>query len=162
MDNIYINPNGLARDYHRASGPEYDELRNKIIDLLISLEDDNGKRPIAAVTKWEDASKFHNLPADRVGDLVIANEAGYGWNEEMNEDLEIFDVPLITGYKQAIIAEDVPAMWAPFVIIGPGIKKNNFLGEKPINNVDQFPTIMTALKKEVPDNVDGKILDVFG
>ncbi len=161
MDNIYINPNGLAGDYHRASGPEYDELRNKIIDLLINLEDDNGKRPIAAVTKWEDASKFHNLPADRVGDLVIANEAGYGWNEEMTEDLEIFDVPLISGYKQAIIAEDVPAMWAPFIIMGPGIKKNNFLGNNYIENVDQFPTIMTALKKEVPDNVDGKVLDVF-
>src|SRR3989344_4228747 len=61
MDNVYINPNGLAGDYHRASGPEYEALRDKVIQLLISLQDENGKRPVASVTKWEDVEKFLDL-----------------------------------------------------------------------------------------------------
>jgi len=141
MQSVYIHPDGLAGDYQRASGPEYEELRNKIIEILINFEDENGKKPVVSVTKWEDAEKFHDLPADRVGDLVIANEAGYGWNEEMTADLEIFSVPLKSGYKQAIIAENTPGMWTPFIIAGPGIKKGNFLGNDYFEHVNQFPTI---------------------
>ena len=33
------------------------------------------------------------LDPERIGDLVIANDAGYGWNEEMTADLKIFSDP---------------------------------------------------------------------
>ena len=38
---------------------------------------------------------YMRLAPDRVGDLVIANKQGYGWNEEMTEDLRLFDSPLV-------------------------------------------------------------------
>jgi len=158
MDNVYIHPNGLAGNYQRASGPEYEVLRNKIIKLLIELEDENGKKPIASVTKWEDVEKFLDLPMDRVGDLVIANEAGYGWNEEMTEDLEVFDIPLKTGYKQAIHPNEEKSMWTPFIIMGPGVKKGYEIKE-PKKHVDQYPTIMRLLGIEIPDFVEGKALE---
>ena len=133
-------------------------LRNKVINILLNLTDSNGKKPLASVTKWEDVEKFLDLPTDRVGDLVIANEAGYGWNEEMTEDLEIFDLPLKTGYKQAIHPEGEKSMWTPFIIMGPGVKKGYEIKE-PQNHVDQYPTIMELLGLEIPEFVEGKALE---
>lgn len=80
MDNIYIDPNGLGGNWERASGKEYEKLRNEVIKILKNeLKDDNGQSPVAAVVKWEDVEDFLDLPKDRVGDLIIANKAGYNW-----------------------------------------------------------------------------------
>jgi len=161
MTHIYINPDGLDGNYTRASGAEYEFLRNQVKIALETLTDENGGKPVVDIVKWEDAKNFMKLDPERVGDLVIANSPGYGWNEEMTKDLKIFSVPLKTGYKQAIRAETTPGMWAPFIIAGPNVKENNFLGNDPIKMIDQYPTIMTALEKKIPDFVQGKILPIF-
>ena len=158
MDNIYINPAGLDGNWTRASGSEYEALREAVTKILIDLEDDNGKKPIASITKWEDVEAFLDLPQDRVGDLIIANEAGYGWNEEMTEDLEYFSIPLKTGYKQAIHPENANAMWTPFIIMGPGVKKNYEIAE-PIKHAMQYPTIMTLLNQPLPKFVEEQPLN---
>ncbi len=92
---------------------------------------------------------------------MIANAPGYGWNEEMSADLSVFATPSVSGYKQAIKAIDVPGMWTPFIMAGPGIKRNNFLGDKPFSLIQQYPTIMKALNVAVPSFVQGKPLDIF-
>ncbi|MFH0868501.1 MAG: alkaline phosphatase family protein [Candidatus Woesearchaeota archaeon] len=157
MDNIYIHPDGLAGNWTRASGLEYKALRDQVIKILLDLRD-GGKSPVATVTKWEDVEKFLDLPTDRVGDLVIANEVGYGWNEEMTEELELFSIPLKTGYKQAIHPEEAKSMWTPFIIMGPGVKESHFI-EDPIGHVDQYPTIMTLMGMPIPDFVEGKPIE---
>ena len=161
MAHVYVNPDGLDGDYRRASGPEYEALREEVGATLLSLADEYGEKPVVDVVKWENAKEFMRLDPERVGDLVIANESGFGWNEEMTLDLVIFSNPLKTGYKQAIKAEDTPGMLTPFIIMGPGIKKGNFLGDTPIEMIDQYPTIMTALEEEIPEFVQGNVLDVF-
>ena len=93
----------------------------------------------------------------RIGDLVVANAPGYGFNEEVSEDLIVFDAPLITGYKQAIEAGNVKGMWTPFIIRGPGVKKN-FRLPKPIRLMDQYPTLMTLMGQPIPDFVEGRVL----
>jgi predicted AlkP superfamily phosphohydrolase/phosphomutase len=158
MDNVYINPKGIGENWTRASGEEYESLREEVTQALYELEDDNGKKPVEAVVNWEDVEQFLDLPTDRVGDLVIANVPGYGWNEEMTEDGILFDVPLKTGYKQAIFSNETKQMWTPFIIVGPGVKKNYEISE-PIEMVDQFPTIMTVLGEDIPDYVQGKVLE---
>jgi arylsulfatase A-like enzyme len=79
----------------------------------------------------------------------------------MSADLSTFSEPLVSGYKQAIYAKDEPGMWTPFVMMGPGVKKNNFLGDTPFPLVDQYPTIMKALNQKIPDFVQGKSLPIF-
>ncbi len=158
MDNIYIHPDGLAGDWTRASGPEYESLREQVIKILLDLRDVDGRSPVATVTKWEDVEKFLDLPTDRVGDLIIANEAGYGWNEEMTGDLELFSTPLKTGYKQAIHPEEAKSMWTPFIIMGPGVKKGYEIKE-PQKFVDQYPTIMKLLGMPIPEFVEGEPLE---
>lgn len=161
MAHVYINPTGLAGDYHRASGPAYEDLRNQVRQALSDLKDEDGSKPVVDIENWEDVKQFMNLDPDRAGDLVIANAPGYGWDEEMSADLKIFTEPTVTGYKQAIKAQDVPGMWTPFIIAGPGIKENNYLGDKPFTLINQYPTIMTALKQKIPNFVQGKVLPVF-
>jgi predicted AlkP superfamily phosphohydrolase/phosphomutase len=161
MAHVYINPKGLIGDYKRASGSDYEKLRTEVINALNDLKDTDGSKPVVEIVKWEDAKQYLQMDPDRAGDLIIANAPGYGWNEEMTKDLSIFSVPLVTGYKQAIIAKDDPGMWTPFIIAGPGIRKHYFLGDTPFSLIDQYPTIMKALKVKVPDFVQGKALDVF-
>ena len=123
MAHIYVNPAGLSGNYTRASGPEYEALRDEVMKELQSLSDENGMKPVTEVVKWEQAKEFMRLDPGRIGDLVIANAPGYGWNEEMSTDLKLFTVPLISGYKQAIKSQDVPGMWTPFIMAGPGLNK---------------------------------------
>lgn len=158
MDNIYVHPDGLEGNWTRGSGEEYEKLRNEVITALLELKDiETNKSPVKAVVKWENVRQYLDLPEDRVGDLVVANEAGYGWNEEMSEDLEIFSIPLKSGYKQAIFANETKGMWTPFIIVGPGIKKGYFI-ETPIDHVDQYTTIMKLLNYGSINQVDGKVL----
>lgn len=159
MDNVYINPRGLGGDWVRASGEEYEELREEVKVTLEELRHESGPdTQLIHVIKWEDVEEFLDLPKDRVGDLVVANFPGFGINEEITADGEIFDEePLKTGYKQRIFSKDTPAMWTPFIISGPGIKKDYML-DSPIEMVDQFPTIMKAMNQEIPNHVQGRIL----
>lgn len=155
MDNIYLNPNGLGGNYSRASGPEYEALRERVSALLMGLRDDLGVNPVAKIVKWEEAEKSLHLPVDRVGDLVVANKPTYNWSEDLSAAGEIFHLPLKSGYKQAIIPEGVEAMQTPFVIMGPGVRKNYKI-PKAIRHIDQYPTIMTLLRQAIPAFVEGK------
>ena len=157
MCHVYVSPNGLAGKWKRASGPAYEALRDRVKKILLNLVDETGDRPVAHVVKWENVSDFLDLPPDRTGDLVIANNPGYGWNEEMTEDRAIFSTPLKTGYKQAITARTAKGMWTPLVIMGPGVRKGHQM-PKPINMMDQYPTLMRLLGQKTPDFVEGRVL----
>jgi hypothetical protein len=160
MDNIYVSPSGLAGNWTRSNGPEYESLRQNITALLLGLEDTDGTHPVASVTRWEDVSEFLNLPQDRVGDLVIANRLGYGWEEEMTENREIFSVPLETGYKQAVDPKE-KSVWAPFIIMGPGIRKGYAIN-RTLLLTEEYPTILQAMNISIPSFVDGKpIADLY-
>jgi predicted AlkP superfamily phosphohydrolase/phosphomutase len=159
MDNVYINPEGLAGNWTRGKGPEYDDLREEVKKAILELEDPETKiKPAKMVVEWERVRETLDLPEDRVGDLVIANEAGYGWNEEMSESLKIFETSLITGYKQAILSNKTKGMWTPFIIMGPGVKRG-FKIENPVKQVDQYPTIMKLAGYNIPDFVEGDFLE---
>lgn len=161
MAHVYIRPDGLTGPYRRDAGNAYEALRQRVAEALRALQDANGVQPVVAVVNWEEAQEVLRLSPDRVGDLVIANAPGYGWNEELTEDLSVFSEPLESGYKQAILSEEIPGMWTPFMIAGPGIKPHHFLGDQPVEMVDQYPTIMKALGQDIPEYVQGKVLDVF-
>lgn len=156
MAHVYINPDGLAGDWKRGSGPEYEKLREEVIKVLQELEDEDGTKPLVAAVRWEDAPKFFELPTDRVGDLVLEVKKGYQWLEEPDGSLQIFTKPLASGYKQANNPKD-PDMWTPFVIMGPGVKEGHQITD-PISHVDQMPTLLKLLNIKIPDYVQGKVL----
>ncbi|MEE8131728.1 MAG: alkaline phosphatase family protein [Candidatus Paceibacterota bacterium] len=157
MVSVYINPNGLAGDWTRGSGPEYEVLRDEVAKAISELEDDNGIKPLVQAIKWENAPKYFELPTDRVGDLVLETTPGYQWWEEVTKDMEIFTIPLGSGYKQAVNAKTTKGMWTPFIIVGPGVKAGVQLKE-PISHIDQMPTILNLLDVEIPNYVQGSVL----
>lgn len=152
MNNIYINPKGLAGNYLRSGGPEYEKLRNEVIQQISNLEDPEKK---TKVTKnfwiWEDAKKIQ-LPQDRVGDIVVSNAAHYLFSEDITKDLKIFDLTDKGGYKQAV-SPDTTGLRTPFLISGPGIKKNNRL-DRIIEHKEQYHLLLHLLSKK--SNLESK------
>ncbi|GMQ95197.1 MAG: hypothetical protein BMS9Abin13_309 [Patescibacteria group bacterium] len=158
MAHVYIDPDGLGGNWERASGPEYEKLRDEVMAAIAEIEDDNGVKPLVNAVKWEDAPKFFELPTDRVGDVVLETTPGYQWWEEVTEDLQIFTVPLSSGYKQAINARETKGMWTPFLMMGPGVERGIQLKE-PITHADQMPTILKLMNIEIPEYVEGEVIE---
>jgi len=158
MSNIYVNPEGLGPTWNRGKGYAYEGLRKEVIAAISELKNEHGVAPLASAVLWEDAGERLKLPSNRIGDIVVVNRAGFGWSEDITEDLEVFVTPLETGYKQAILADKVKGLWTPFIIVGRGIKKN-FEISRPISNVDQAPTILRALGMPISKHVDGAPLN---
>ncbi|MFH0961835.1 MAG: alkaline phosphatase family protein [archaeon] len=168
MNHVYINPDGLGGNYKRASGPEYEALREEVSETLLSLKDEDGISPIVSVklgpednsvyeqvVPFDRASEVFSLYPERVGDLVFEQRLGYQTIEEM-DDGPVFVQSLSSGYKQAIDPNST-SLWTPFMIVGPGIKKGYFL-EKPISHVDQMPTILHSMNLSIPNHVQGRVL----
>jgi len=107
MVHVYVDPQGLGGDWNRASGVEYEALRQEIMQAISELEDDNGVKPLAQAVSWEEAPQYFELPIDRVGDIVLETTPGYQWFEEVTADGELFTEPFVSGYKQAVNAQEL-------------------------------------------------------
>jgi len=158
MIHVYVDPQGLGGDWNRASGAEYEALKQEVMQAISELEDDNGIKPLVQAVSWEDVPQYFELPTDRVGDIVLETTPGYQWFEEVTTDGKLFTEPLVSGYKQAVNAKTTKGMWTPFVIMGPGVNKGYELGEE-ISHVDQLPTILKLLNVDIPEHVQGRVLE---
>jgi len=158
MSNVYVNPDGLGPIWNRGVGTDYENLRNEVIQALEELKDSKGKNPLSMAVKWENVASELKIPADRSGDVVIVANPGYGWAEDITKELNIFNLPLATGYKQSVLAKNSPGLWTPFIIVGKGIKKNHLI-TRPIQHVDQAPTILRAMGKTIPKYMEGSIIE---
>lgn len=159
MNHVFLHPAGLAGDYRPASGVEYEKLRSQVMNALKELKDERGISPLADVRMREQAGDW-GLPQDRIGDLVIANRAGYGWIEDVSKDLRVFSTSLKTGYKQAVLPDE-KGLWTPFLIVGPGVKRG-FEIPRPIHHIEQYPTVMKLLGFVPPYKPDGEpIAEIF-
>lgn len=157
MAYVYVNPNGLGGNWKRPNGPEYEKLRDEVIKAIREIRDEGERTPVVNAIKWEDAPKFYELPSDRIGDIVLEAAPGYQWWEEVTADKRLFSRPLNSGYKQSINPR-TKSMWTPFVIMGPGVKKN-FAIKEPISHVDQVPTFLKLLGVDIPGHVQGRVLE---
>jgi predicted AlkP superfamily phosphohydrolase/phosphomutase len=156
MNHVFLKPEGLGGDYYPSKGPEYEKLRADVVQTLSDLRDDEGGAPLAAVHTREQAGDW-GLPAERVGDLVIANRAGYGWIEDVTKDMGVFSTSVKSGYKQAVLTEQPKGLWTPFLIVGPGVKAGHEIS-RPIHHVEQYPTVLKLLNIEGPYKPDAPAL----
>ncbi len=158
MAHVYVDPAGLAGNWSRASGPEYEKLRDEVVAAIAGLVDEDGTRPLVRAVTWEEVTEVFGLPVDRSGDIVLEVTPGYQWWEELNRGKSIFARSLASGYKQAVDARTTKGMWTPFVIMGPGVRKGVRL-EEPISHVDQMPTLLKLLNVPIPAYVQGRPID---
>ena len=161
MNHVFINPAGLGGNYHPAHGAAYERLRVEVQQALSDLADVSGVHPLAAQLRREQVDQW-GLAAEQVGDLVIANRPGYGWVEDISEGAQVFVTSLKAGYKQAILTDQTPALWTPFMIVGPNIKAGYKIS-RPISHLEQYPTVMKALQLTAPYIPDAPALtEIFG
>jgi predicted AlkP superfamily phosphohydrolase/phosphomutase len=155
-NHIYINPRGLDGPYFPGSGPQYEDLRNQVIEAIKNLSDHHGAQPISKVLRREESHQL-GLPMDRVGDLITINTAGFNLVETLSSDQDIFVESLNGGYKQGVDPSQ-QGLWTPFIIVGPGIKKNYQI-KQPISHLDQYPTLLKALGITPPHKTEHTSLD---
>lgn len=153
MIGVYVNPDGLAGPWKRGSGKDYDALRDRVAKLLLTLKDGDAA-VVDEALKWEDADKLR-LPKDRVPDLVLAMKPGYALTEDMDTSGEFLRASRQSGYKQAVKSDGVPALYTPFVVMGPGVKKGYRI-TTVVPNADQAPTLLTLIGAKLPEGMQGK------
>ena len=124
--------------------------------MLLGLRD-GAAAPIERVVNWEDAGGLR-MPKDRVPDLLLVMKPGYGLTEEMSAGLPVFRDAREGGYKQALLAEKNSALWTPFIVMGPGVKKGYRL-KRNISNADQLPTLLKLTGVPVPGYMQGKVIN---
>ena len=156
MDNIFINPKGLDGNFKRASGEDYEKLKQEVIKTLSELKDYKGQTPLRKVIDRNNLAEL-DIISNRTGDLVIANKPGFHWSEEISVDHKFFVKSYMAGYKQAVIPSESNGMLTPFVIVGPNVKKDYAI-QNPIKHINQLPTILNLLNVEFSNDLRKNIL----
>jgi predicted AlkP superfamily phosphohydrolase/phosphomutase len=156
MIGVYLRPDSLAGEWQRGSGAEYDALLEKVKTMLLDLRDGEAA-PIDRVVKWTEAKELR-MPGQRVPDLMLIMKPGYGLTEDMSAGLPVFRDAREGGYKQALLADKNPALWTPFIVMGPGVKKGYRL-KNNVGNADQLPTLLKLTGVPVPDYMQGKVIN---
>jgi predicted AlkP superfamily phosphohydrolase/phosphomutase len=175
----YIDPpfvwvNLENRDPHGiVKKKEYEEIRDKIIDVLYKIKDpETNERIIQLALKREEASEY-GLNGDRIGDVIYFLKPSYGL---FDGDLSSLDSSSITkrAFKGPICDSSriffgahsyyLPeaklgdySISVPLIINGPGIKKGITI-EKKVELIDLAPTIAHLLKIPEPRNCQGSVL----
>ncbi len=156
---IYINPEGFNGERLRSQGRDYENLRNKVKTILLNLKDEDGVNPFEAILEREKAKDILHLPMERSGDLVLVMKEGYYCNFRFNENNPVFSIPRQEGgHKHALEAHDKKSLWTPFLISGPGIRKNYRIS-KAQEQIDICPTIYKLMNINFPFYVQGKSID---
>jgi predicted AlkP superfamily phosphohydrolase/phosphomutase len=153
---IYINPDGFKGEWNRPSDERYEILRNKVKNILLNLKDENGISPFEKIVEWENTKEILHLPPEGSGDLVLVMKEGFRCNQGINLNKPaLFSASYNGGYKHALLAYDKKALWTPFIILGPKVKKNYKI-DRPIQQIDISPTIYKLFNIRAPDYVQGK------
>ncbi len=155
---IYLNVKGRDPDgIIEPGGSEYHELRDEIIEAMLSATDDSGRHAYRVVLPMETAGRLA-VGGDRVGDIFLmpavhrpetAMPHDEFWRAHTREQTGTWDWPrLNTGSH----SDD-----AYFVLSGPGIKQG-YRRPRPALITSVAPTCAMAFGIPVPADADGPVL----
>jgi len=161
------DPQGIVKE------KEYEEIRDKIIDILYKIKDpETNERIIQLALKREEASEY-GLNGDRIGDVIYFLKPSYGLFDGDLSSLDsssitkrVFKGPICDSSRIFFGAHSyyLPkaklgdySISVPLIINGPGIKKG-FTIEKKVELLDLAPTIAHILKIPEPGNCQGSVL----
>lgn len=146
------DPQGIVRE-----GKPFTELREEIIEALLSARDANGRHRYRAVLPMETAGRFGS-GGDRVGDIFLLPAERHPlaevsrdefWQTTSREQAGTWDWPLLNAGSHS---DD-----SYFVLSGPGVKQG-YRRERPTLITSVAPTLAAAWGIPVPSDADGSIL----
>lgn len=151
LGGIYINVVGREGQGSVFPGPEYEAVRQQIIDGLEALVDENGEHPVTKVWKREEI--YSDYRADLIPDLRVGNSLGYrvSWQTTLG------------GFGQSVIEDNDRAWTGDHCSNDPAVVPGILFSNRPIRTdaprmIDMMPTIVKALGLEVPEGLDGEPL----
>jgi predicted AlkP superfamily phosphohydrolase/phosphomutase len=169
---VWINLKG--RDPHGiVNDSEYEDLRDLIIDVLYSLKDPDTNERIIELALRKEEAEFLGLNGERVGDIIYFLKPPYGIFDGnlINLDASIisnneYNNPIVNKSRSIFGAHAyyLPStrfgdysISVPFVISGPGIKKD-FKIKGIVDLIDIVPTLSYLLNIPKTKNSEGRIL----
>jgi predicted AlkP superfamily phosphohydrolase/phosphomutase len=151
LGGIYINVIGREGQGSVLPGPEYEAVRQQIIDGLEALVDENGAKPVTKVWKREEI--YSDYRGDLIPDLRVGNSLGYrvSWQTTLG------------GFGQSVIEDNDRAWTGDHCSNDPSVVPGILFSNRPIHTdsprmIDMMPTIVKALGLEVPEGLDGEPL----
>lgn len=175
--NFWVNLKGREPHGIVKPGLEYEEVREKTIQILRHIKHPQTKESIWRLALRKEDAFILGLGGERVEDVVSLLSPGYLFEriplslpESMypsSKDLEKEEaiwLPLRTSavhglyFPNAVLGNS--SNRALFIMKGPGIKKN-WRPPREINLVDVAPTISYLLNAPQPANCEGRVLKEF-
>jgi len=151
LGGIYINVVGREGQGIVLPGPEYEAVRQQIIDGLEALVDVNGERPVTKV--WKREEMYSDYRGELIPDLRVSNSLGYrvSWQTTLG------------GFGTDVIDDNDRAWTGDHCSNDPSVVPGILFSTRPIltdspGMIDMMPTIMKALGLDVPEGLDGQPL----
>jgi predicted AlkP superfamily phosphohydrolase/phosphomutase len=160
--NIFVNLKGKFPEGNVSEGKAYEDLRNEIAEKLERLTDpETGERIVEKVYKREEL--YHGDCLEKAPDLLVTwkhfeynTRRGYGKEETggrfLGSSLEFSDV----SHYSALQKSGTHHLKGVFIAQGPAVKNINSFDGASI--IDLAPTILYLMDREVPRDMDGKVL----
>jgi predicted AlkP superfamily phosphohydrolase/phosphomutase len=146
---IRINLAGREEQGTVGPGPEYEAVRQQIMDALMSLTDpETGQPAVQSVHRREEV--YHGDLVEQADDLIVCAEPGHYLVAEpgrANISKPDEDRFAWSGTHR----REGTVIWA-----GPGIKRGQGLGPLPIEDI--APTVLHLTGLPVPEYMDGRVM----
>ena len=137
---IYINLKGVMPDGCVEPGDEYNSLRERLIEDLLTLKDESTRMPIIkAISRKEDL--YHGSLLERAPDLILEGIPGYELSSDIDKDCLLGN----GRYEGVPTSQD-----AFFCMRGFDAGKSN------PGLIDISPTILDLLNISVDEKIEGR------
>lgn len=150
---ININLEGREPSGIVTPGAEFDRIKQRIKQALLKLSDpDTGESLVSEVLCKEEV--YEGPFAEDAPDLIIKwQDYAYKSTFMLGSSTEVMSAPLKGSYSGFHTMDGILAMR------GPSIVRGQVLSDTSI--IDVAPTILALLGLPIPEDMDGKVLQVF-
>ena len=168
----FLKVNLKGREPHGIvePGAEYERVRDRVIDTLLGVRDEEtGRRPLAVVLRTEEAGVLGCAGPHAPGDLMLLPAAGYGENahydsaagdsviERPDPRYGVWGGSEGTHQHLPSVEFSEGTIMPAFTMAGPGVRKA-VRREQPVYLRDIAPTLAHLVGIPCPANADGRIL----
>jgi predicted AlkP superfamily phosphohydrolase/phosphomutase len=145
---VYLNLAGRERDGVVDTGAPRERLLDELRDVLLAERDPaTGQQVIARVVRGQDA--YHGPCADAAPDLLYEPAAGYASAKGARAHLAPYAWFMGDHDPRGIL-----------VATGPGVRPGRRIDGAAL--IDVAPTVLYLAGVPIPEDMDGKVLDLFG